>query len=155
MIRPPASRTWATCSVLRTVPAPTSMVSPNFFAINKKTCDLYYFGEDVDIYKNGKVSSHEGGWRSGVNGARYGLMIPGKPVVGDRFQQEVAPKVAMDRSEVVAVTETFQTPAGTFKNCLRTRESSGLEGGSEEKLYAPGVGLIKDDKLLLVRVEKP
>jgi hypothetical protein len=130
-------------------------VSRNFFAINKTTGDVYYFGEEVDIYKNGKVSGHEGAWLAGTNGARFGLMVPGKPTVGNRYYQEFAPRVAMDRAEVVSIKETLQTPAGTFKNCLRTRESSALEGGSEEKLYARGVGLVKDDKLVLVRVEKP
>jgi len=130
-------------------------VSRNYFAISKTTGDLYYFGEDLDTYRNGKVTGHEGAWRAGVNGAKFGLMIPGNPVVGERYQQEVAPRVAMDRAEIVSVTATLQTPAGRFKNCLRTREGSALEGGSEEKLYAPGVGLIKDDKLVLTRVEKP
>src|SRR5262249_32325302 len=96
-----------------------------------------------------------GAWLAGTRGARFGMMMPGKPRPGDRFQQEIAPGVAMDRAEVVSVKETFQTPAGTFKNCLRTRESSAIESGSEEKLHARGVGLVKDDKLVLVRVEKP
>jgi hypothetical protein len=130
-------------------------ISRNFFAINRKTADVYYFGEDVDIYKNGRVTSHEGAWLSGINGARFGLIVPGKPRVGYRYQQEMAPRVAMDRAEVVAVTETFQTPAGTFKNCMRTRETSALEPGSEDKLWAPRVGLIKDGELVLVRIEKP
>jgi len=68
-------------------------VSRNYFAIDKITGDLYYFGEEVDTYKNGKVSGHEGAWLAGVNGARFGLMIPGKPVVGARYYQENAPKV--------------------------------------------------------------
>lgn len=130
-------------------------VSRNFFAISKRTGDVYYFGEEVDIYKNGKVTNHEGAWLSGANGARFGLIVPGKPRVGDRYQQEEAPRIAMDRAEVVTVKETLQTPAGTFKNCLRTRETSGLEPGSEDKLWAPRVGLIKDGELVLIRIEKP
>jgi hypothetical protein len=130
-------------------------ISRNFFAIHRKTADVYYFGEDVDIYQNGRVASHEGAWLSGINGARFGLIVPGKPRVGDRYQQEMAPQVAMDRAQVVTVTETLQTPAGTFKNCMRTRETSGLEPGSEDKLWAPRVGLIKDGDLVLVRIEKP
>src|SRR5690349_23337340 len=37
-------------------------VSLNYFAISRKTNDVYYFGETVDMYKNGKVNSHEGSW---------------------------------------------------------------------------------------------
>src|SRR5437773_1384357 len=31
-------------------------VSRNYFAISKRTGNVYYFGEDVDIYKNGKIA---------------------------------------------------------------------------------------------------
>jgi len=131
-------------------------VSRNYFAIDKTTGDIYYFGEDVDVYgRDGKVTGHEGAWLSGVGGARFGLGMPGKPQVGDRYYQEIAPKVAMDRAEVVSLTEDVKVPAGMFKNCLRTRESSALESGSEEKLYAPEVGLLKDGGFLLAKVEKP
>jgi len=131
-------------------------VSRNYFAIDKTTGDVYYFGEDVDVYdKDGKVKSHEGGWLAGVDGANFGLMMPGQPKVGDRYYQEMAPKAAMDRAEVVSVTEECKVPAGTFKNCLRTRESSALESGSEEKLFAPGVGQLKDGGFVLAKVEKP
>lgn len=125
-------------------------VSRNYFAIEKTTNDVYYFGEDVDMYKKGEVVSHEGAWLSGQNGARFGLFIPAKPRIGDRFYQEFAPKVAMDRAEIVSLTEKVQVPAGTFKNCLRTKESSGIERGSESKWYAPGVGLIRDADFVLV-----
>lgn len=127
-------------------------VSRNYFAMDPKTGDVYYFGEDVDMYRNGRITSHEGAWLSGVNGAHFGLMMPGRPKIGDRYQQEVAPGVAMDRAEIVSNQDALKTPAGTFTHCIRTRESSATESGSEEKLYAPGIGLIKDDKLVLVKV---
>ena len=131
-------------------------VSRNYFAIDKVAGDVYYFGEDVDMYdKSGKVTGHGGSWLAGVNGARFGLMMPGAPKVGDKYYQEVAPGTALDRAEVVSVTENFKAPAGEFKNCLRTRESSGLESGSEDKWYAPDVGLVKDADFVLTKVEKP
>jgi hypothetical protein len=129
-------------------------VSRNYFAIDNATGDVYYFGEDVDVYKNGKVTGHEGAWLSGVSGATFGLIVPGAPKAGDRYYQESAPKVAMDRAEVVATNAEVKVPAGTFKNCLHTKESSALESGSEDKYYAPGVGLIKDAEFALVRIEK-
>jgi hypothetical protein len=54
----------------------------------------------------------------------------------------------------VAVNEEIKVPAGAFKNCLHTKESSALESGSEDKYYAPGVGLIKDADFVLVKIEK-
>ena len=129
-------------------------ISRNYFALDAATGDVYYFGEDVDIYKNGKVTGHEGAWLSGVNGAGFGLIVPGAPRPGDRYYQESAPKVAMDRAEVVATNAEIEVPAGVFKNCLHTKESSALESGSEDKYYAPGVGLIKDADFALVKIER-
>ena len=126
-------------------------VSRNYFAIDRTTEDVYYFGEDVDMYKNGKITSHEGSWLSGVNGARFGLMRPGKPAVGDKYYQENAPGVARDRAEILTVTGECKLPAGTFKNCLQTRDSSAPEIGDEAKWYAPGVGLVKDSDFKLVK----
>jgi hypothetical protein len=128
-------------------------VSRNFFATDPKTGDVYYFGEDVDNYKDGKIINHESAWRAGEKGARFGLMIPGKPKVGDKYYQEIAPKVAMDRVEIVSVDESLKTPAGTFQHCLHLKETTPLEGDVSHKWYAPGVGMVKDDDFELA--EKP
>jgi hypothetical protein len=126
-------------------------VSRNFFAFNTADRGVYYFGEEVDIYKDGQVVDHEGAWESGKNGARFGLAMPGQVVLGARYFQEIAPGVAMDRAEIAGLHETLKTPAGEFKDCLKVRETTPLEKGAKEyKLYAPGVGLIKDASLLLV-----
>jgi hypothetical protein len=126
-------------------------VSRNYFAFNTADRGVYYFGEAVDIYKDGKVVGHEGEWESGRNEARFGLMIPGKPEVGAKFYQEFAPGVAKDRAEVVALDATIKTPAGEFKGCLKFVETTPLEPfARESKIYAPGVGLVKDGSLLLV-----
>jgi hypothetical protein len=131
-------------------------VSRNFFAFNTADRGVYYFGEEVDIYKDGKVVGHEGAWESGKNGARFGLMVPGRPEPKARFYQEVAPGVAMDRAEVVSVVETLKTPAGEFKSCLKFVETTPLEPfARESKIYAPGVGLIKDGSLILVEYGFP
>lgn len=120
-------------------------VSRNFIATHKDTGDVYYFGEDVDNYKGGKVVDHESAWRAGTGGARFGLMMPAKPTPGHAFYQEIAPKVAMDRVQVVSTNDTVKTPAGTFDNCLHLRETTPLERGVSHKYYAPGIGIIKDD----------
>ena len=53
-------------------------VSRNYFAISKRTNSVDYFGEDVDEYKKGKVVGHSGSWIAGKDGAKFGLMMPGK-----------------------------------------------------------------------------
>jgi hypothetical protein len=128
-------------------------VSRNYFATDPKTGDVYYFGEDVDNYKDGKIINHESAWLAGEKGARFGLMIPGKPKLGEKYYQEIAPKVAMDRVEIVSVNETVKTPAGTFQKCVHLRETTPLERDVSHKYYAPGVGVVKDDEFELA--ERP
>jgi hypothetical protein len=134
-------------------------VSRNYFAISKRTNSVFYFGEDVDIYKGGEVVSHDGVWLAGVQEARYGLMMPGLPLLKARHYQEIAPRAAMDRAEIVSTNETVKTPAGEFTNCLRVEETTPLEPGTKEyKYYAPGIGLVQDGSLKLVaygEAEKP
>src|SRR5207237_3285982 len=94
-------------------------VARNYFAISKRTGDVFYFGEDVDMYKDGKIANHDGTWLSGVGGAKFGLIMPGRALVNARYFQEVARKGAMDRATIVSVTETVKTPAGEFTNWLK------------------------------------
>ena len=131
-------------------------ITRDYYAVDRATGDVYYFGEDVDIYRGGKVVSHEGTWLSGVGGAKFGLMMPGRATRGDRFYQEMAPRQkAMDRAEVMGVGEKVSTPAGTFENCVHLKDSSELElRAGDHKWYAPGVGLVRDGKMVLVQVEK-
>lgn len=126
-------------------------ISRNFFAICEETKSVFYFGEEVDIYRDGKVVAHEGAWMHGENGARAGLMMPGEPVLGAAFYQEVAPKMAMDRARIVDVSATLATPAGVFDDCLKVQEENPLDNEKEIKTHAPGIGLIQDEGLLLVK----
>jgi hypothetical protein len=120
-------------------------ISRNYFAICNRTNSVFYFGEDVDIYENGKVVSHEGAWRAGSNGARPGIMMPGTILLGGRYYQEIAPGVALDRAEIISMSQVIKTPAGTFKKCLKTEETTPLEPNARGfKFYAPGIGLIID-----------
>ena len=126
-------------------------VSRNYYAISKRTNSVYYFGEDTDIYKDGQVVNHKGSWLAGVNGARFGLMIPGTPLVGGRYYEEIAPGAAMDRGQIVSVNDTLTAPVGKYQRVLRVEETSPLERLEREyKRYAPGVGLIQDESLRLV-----
>lgn len=127
-------------------------ISRNFFATAEETGDVFYFGEDVDYYKDGEIIGHDGEWRAGTDGARAGLYMPSKPIVGMRYYMEVAPNSAMDRAEIFETNATIDTPAGTFGNCLIVTESSPLEPDDNSyKRYAPGVGMIFDDDLELYK----
>jgi hypothetical protein len=126
-------------------------VSRNYFAVCKETNDIYYFGEDVDEYEDGKITGHSGTWKAeGKN--KPGLIMPGNPSAGLKYYQEIAPGIAMDRAEILSVSETIVTPAGKFGNVLKTEETSSLDPKDKSfKFYAPDVGLIRDGDLPLVK----
>ena len=129
----------------------TVEISRNFFAFCKQTGSVFYFGEEVDMYKNGKIINHEGAWIAEGNN-KAGIMMPGIVLLGARFYNEIAPGVAMDRVEIISLKDTLQTPTGTFFNCLKTEETTPLEPKVKEyKLFTPGIGLIKDGDLLLTK----
>jgi hypothetical protein len=127
-----------------------SEVARNFFAIDPQTGDVFYFGEEVDFYRRGRVVDHVGSWLAeGPN--RAGLIMPGTPAVGMKYYQELAHPSAMDRAEVISTAEQCSTPAGLFESCLVTRETTPLEPDVvEHKSYAPGIGLVQDKALRLV-----
>lgn len=130
-------------------------ISRNYFAIDPATKDVFYFGEDVDFYKDGQVSNHNGSWLAYQGNNRPGLIMPGTPKVGMKYAQEVAPGVAMDRAEIINVSDTLSTPAGEFPGSLTTRETSALEPVVEFKSYAPGIGLASDQDLRLQSYKRP
>jgi hypothetical protein len=130
-------------------------VSRNFFAICKEHGDIFYFGEEVDDYKDGKIVGHSGAWKADEKNSKAGIMMPGTVLLGARHYQEIAPN-AMDRAEIVRDDVSMTTPAGTFKSCIKVEETTGLDPGEKcYKTYAPGVGLIQDEDLVLTGYSKP
>jgi len=126
-------------------------VSRNFFAICKEHGDVFYFGEEVDDYQDGKIVGHSGAWRADEKNSKAGIMMPGTALLGARHYQEMAPN-AMDRAEIISDDVSMKTPAGKFENCLRIEETTALDPKEKcHKTYAPGVGLIQDEDLLLVK----
>jgi hypothetical protein len=126
-------------------------VSKNYVAVCRESGSIFYFGEDVDNYKGDSIVSHSGSWLAeGKN--KPGVMMPGTPLLGGRYYQEMAPGVAMDRAEIISMSDTVETPAGTFGNVLKILETTPLEPKDKSyKYYAPRIGLIKDGNLVLVK----
>jgi len=80
--------------------------------------------------------------------------MPGTVLLGARHYQEIAPN-AQDRAEIQSDDVTMKTPAGTFRNCIRREETSGIDPDDKcYKTYAPGVGIIQDDDLVLTKYRK-
>jgi hypothetical protein len=97
--------------------------------------NVWYFGENTaELDAQGRVTSTEGSWRTGVNGARAGLMMPARPRVGQGALQEYYKGHAEDRFKVVAVFGG---------NAVLTQESTPLEPGVlDHKVYVRGVGTV-------------
>jgi len=91
----------------------------------------------------GRVST-EGSWEAGVKGAQPGILMPGEPRPGKPYRQEYLYNVAENMGQIVATNETVAVPAGTFTGCVKIREWSMLEAGTELKWYAKGIGIVKE-----------
>lgn len=104
---------------------------------------ILYLGEDVDEYKNGKVSGHSGSWLLGKDTKTPGVFIPGHPRVGDKFKSEDVSKEIHEEDEVISLSESVTVPAGSYQNCLKIKETL-PDGEIEYKYFAPGVGCVRE-----------
>lgn len=125
-----------------------SEVSRNFYA-QASDGTVCYFGEDVDFYEGGEIVSHEGSWRADDTGNRPGIIMPANPHPGMNFQMEDAPGIAEDEGTIVG-TESAEVPAGSFMEAIRIREFNPLDGDVGFKVFAAGVGLVKDGPIELI-----
>jgi len=116
----------------------------DWFAQDKQGT-VWYFGEATREFKAGGGQSTEGSWEAGVNGALPGIVMPGQPKPGDPYRQEYSKDEAEDMGQIVTLDDSVTVPFGSFKECLRTKEWSMLESGTEKKWYAKGVGFIRSE----------
>lgn len=125
----------------------------NYFAVCEGGNDVYYFGEEVNIYGEDGVT-HDGEWLAGVDGALPGIVMPGGAfLLGARYYQEIAPGIALDRAENVAMGLSIEVSEGDYEDCVEIFEDTPLEKKSDSsKFYCPGVGLVIDDDLMLEEI---
>jgi hypothetical protein len=105
--------------------------------------NIWYLGEYVTNYKDGKIVDHSGSFEAGVDGAQPGIAMPANPEPGLSYRQEYYKDAAEDKAAVITVgEERVQVPFGYFnKDVLMTRDSVPTEPKVQElKFYAPGVG---------------
>jgi hypothetical protein len=103
--------------------------------------NVWYFGENTHELEDGLITTIEGTFMAGVDGDKPGVIMKAHPAIGDFYRQEFSLANAEDFAETVSLTETVTVPAGTFHNCLKSKETTPLEPDLlEYKFYAPGVG---------------
>ena len=103
--------------------------------------NVWYFGENTHELEDGLITTIEGTFMAGVNGDKPGIIMKAHPAIGDFYRQEFSLENAEDFAETVSLTESVTVPAGSFTNCLKSKETTPLETDLlEYKFYAPGVG---------------
>jgi hypothetical protein len=123
--------------------------------LEEKTTDYYtqdthgnvwYFGEATEeLDKQGNVTSTEGSWLAGKDGALPGIFMEANPVVGHAYRQEYYPGHAEDQFKVVSVAASVQVPYGSFTGTLLTQEWTALEPAVlDHKYYVRGVGEVSE-----------
>jgi hypothetical protein len=108
-----------------------------------KAGNVWYLGEYVTNYKNGKVVDHGGSFEAGVDGAQPGIAMPANPDPGLSYRQEYYKGEAEDKAAVITIgEERVQVPLGYFeKGVLMTRDLVPTEPKVQElKFYAPNIG---------------
>lgn len=104
---------------------------------------VWYLGEDTAEFEDGEISSREGSFEAGVDGAQAGVIMPAVPEVGMAYRQEHYAGEAEDRGEVLALGESVAVPAGEYDDLVQTADTTPLEPDVlEHKYYAAGVGLV-------------
>jgi hypothetical protein len=97
--------------------------------------NVWYLGENTaELDRQGRVTSTEGTWRTGVHGAKAGIYMPAHPRVGQSGRQEFYKGHAEDHFKVVAVFG---------KKMVLTQETTPLEPGViDHKFYVRGIGTV-------------
>jgi hypothetical protein len=109
-----------------------------------KAGNVWYFGEaTAELDAHGKVTTREGSWLAGADGARAGLFMPAHPRVGFSARQEYYKGHAEDHFRVLSLTAHVRTPGASSSRALLTKEWTPLEPGViDHKYYVRGIGTV-------------
>lgn len=108
--------------------------------------NVWYLGEETAEYEGGEITSTEGSWEAGVDGAKPGIIMLADPQVGDAYRQEFYAGEAEDVARVYADDESITTPIGMFSLVLVTEDWSELTPEvRERKWYAPLAGVVFEE----------
>ena len=110
---------------------------------------VWYLGEKTaELNARGKVTSTEGSFLNGRDGAMGGIFMPAEPAVGQSFQQEAFKGQAEDRFRILDTATSISTPAVSSQNAMLTEETTRLEPGVvDHKYYIQGIGTVKEQQV--------
>jgi hypothetical protein len=125
--------------------------------------NVWYFGEaTAELDERGHVTSTEGTWQAGQNGAKPGIYMPAHPTLGRSGRQEFYKGHAEDHFRVLSLHASIHVPYTSSTKALLTKEWTPLEAGVvDHKLYVRGIGTVLeqtvkggDERLELVSVRR-
>ncbi len=119
---------------------------------------VWYLGEDVTNYENGRVENHDGTWLAGRDGPG-GMIMPANPEVGDVYRPENIPGFVFEEVTVKQTNMTVDGPTGPVHGAILVQERL-MDGTLEDKIFAPGYGEFEasvpaSDELVTVAVAVP
>ena len=141
--------------------------------LEERTTDLYaqdrhgnvwYFGEaTAELDRAGRVTSTEGTWQAGRDGAQAGIYMTARPMVGQSRRQEYYKGQAEDHFSVLSLRAPVSVPYLRSSRALLTKEWTPLEPGTlDHKYYVRGIGEVKEvavkgptERLELVALHRP
>jgi hypothetical protein len=126
--------------------------------------NVWYFGEaTAELDRAGHVTSTEGSWLAGRDGAQAGIFMTARPMVGQSRRQEYYKGHAEDHFAVVSLRARVSVPYTSSNRALLTKEWTPLEPGTlDHKYYLRGIGNVKEvtvkgplERSELVSVQRP
>jgi hypothetical protein len=111
-----------------------------------KRGNVWYLGEDTkELDSKGRVTSREGSWQTGRDGATAGIFMPAHPKVGQSFRQEYYKGHAEDRFKILSLKSPVKVPALSSRQAMLTKETTPLEPGVvDHKYYVRGIGTVDE-----------
>ena len=105
--------------------------------------NVWYLGSYTEAYESGQFLNAQDAWLAGVSGASAGLYFPGDPKPGSEpYYQVQVPGGEQSSAQVVKAGQRTCVPFDCFKDVIVV-----LEGGAENKYWAPRVGQILTEPL--------
>ncbi|HYO46282.1 MAG TPA: hypothetical protein VEY33_06285 [Gemmatimonadota bacterium] len=99
---------------------------------------VWYLGEDVFNYDEGRVEDTEGTWLAGKDGPEA-MIMPPDPQVGDVWRPENICGFVFEEVTATATGVTVPGPQGQVSGALVVSELH-MDATTEDKIFAPGYG---------------
>lgn len=104
---------------------------------------VWYLGEDVAHYEEGRIVDTEGSWLAGRDDSPPGMIMPANPGLGDAWRPENNCGVIFEEMTIIEQDVDVEGPSGLISGVMRVRVLE-MDGTIEEKLFAPGYGELVD-----------